>query len=198
MCIIQHIYIFNIMGRYYCGDIEGKFWVGLQGSDDIEELVSVTPHIYYCWKVCGCLAEIDSDEYCKDCYKTKEEHIENVVEEEDYEDEMLYMEECSQGYSLDKETHYEELKNNMEELRKKIPTLILDEFDKIEQSDKLLNAFTGVFDNSSKVIQDYFGGIPQLGPEKRMLLQIIARYNLGLQLEYCLRTTDSCDINCEY
>ena len=59
-------------------------------------------------------------------------------------------------------------------------------------------AFTGVFDNTSEVVSNYFGGIPQLGPEKRMVLQIIARYNLALQIEYCLRTKDSCNVNCEY
>ena len=108
------------------------------------------------------------------------------------------MEDSSQGYSLDKDIHYDELKKNMEELRKKIPEIILNEFDKIEQTDKLLNAFTGVFDNTSEVVSNYFGGIPQLGPEKRMVLQIIARYNLGLQIEYCLRTSESCHVNCEY
>jgi hypothetical protein len=186
------------MGRFYDGDIEGKFWFGIQDSNDIEELVSVTPYIYYSWKVCGCAAEVDSDEYCKGCYMSKEEHIEDAVENEEYEDEMLYMEDSSQGYCLDKDTHYDELKKNMEELRKKIPEIVLNEFDKIEQNDKLLNAFTGVFDNTSEVVSNYFGGLPQLGTEKRMILQIIARYNIGLQIEYCLRTSESCNVNCDY
>ena len=186
------------MGRFYDGDIEGKFWFGVQDSSDIENLISITPHVYFSWKVCGCSTDNDNDEYCKDCYASKEEHIEDAVENEEYEDEMLYIEDCAQGYSLDKDTHYDELKNNMEELRKKIPEQILNEFDKIEQTDKLLNAFTGVFDNTSEVVSNYFGGIPQLGPEKRMVLQIIARYNLALQIEYCLRTKESCNVNCEY
>ena len=29
------------MGRFYSGDIEGKFWVGVQDSDDIENLVNI-------------------------------------------------------------------------------------------------------------------------------------------------------------
>ena len=75
---------------------------------------------YYSWKVCNCSAEIDSANYCRDCYDCIREHIEAAVEEEEYDDECLHYEECSQGYSLDKATHYEELKKNMEDLRKKI------------------------------------------------------------------------------
>ena len=31
------------MGRFYDGDIEGKFWFGVQDSSDIENLISITP-----------------------------------------------------------------------------------------------------------------------------------------------------------
>jgi hypothetical protein len=97
------------MGRFYDGDIQGKFWFGVQDSDDIENLVNVKSGMYYGWRVCNCFAEIDCHEYCKDCYDSKEAHIESAIEEEEYEDECLYYEECTFGYSLDKDTHYEEL-----------------------------------------------------------------------------------------
>ena len=29
------------MGRFYSGDINGKFWFGIQGSGDIGELLNV-------------------------------------------------------------------------------------------------------------------------------------------------------------
>ena len=186
------------MGRFYNGDIEGKFWFGVQDSDDVENLVTVNAYVYYSWKICNCVAEIDAYNYCNQCYDSISEHIEAAVKDEEYEDEHLYYEEITQGYSLDKETHYDELKKNMEDLRKKIPEEIIQEFDKIEQTDKILDAFTGVFDNISKVVSNYFGGLPQLGDENRMLVKIVARYTLGYQIEYCLRTTDDCNINCEY
>ena len=186
------------MGRYYDGDIQGKFWFGVQDSDDVKNLVNIESDDYYNWKVCNCVAEINDYKYCNNCYGNISEHIEAASIEEEYEDECLYYEESSHGYSLDKATHYDELKKNMVELRKKIPEIIINEFDKIEQTDKLLDAFTGVFDNTTKVISNYFGGIPQLGPNKRMLLKIVSRYTLGTQIEYCLRTTDSCYITCEY
>ena len=51
------------MGRFYSGDIEGKFWFGVQDSNDIENLVNITPNIEYAWKACNCFAEIDDEEY---------------------------------------------------------------------------------------------------------------------------------------
>ena len=182
------------MGRFYDGDIQGKFWVGVQGSCDIERLVNIQPCVYYSWKVCDCVAEIDDDDYCRQCYETKEEHIEAAIEYENYEDECLYHEECSQGYSLDKSTHYEELVATMENLKKEIPEEILKEFETIEQNDKILDAFTGVFRNMNDII------IRVLENEKdrHNARILVARYTLGFQIEYCLRTTDECNINCEY
>ena len=37
------------MGRFYSGDIEGKFWFGVQSSGDVENLVTITPHTFYSW-----------------------------------------------------------------------------------------------------------------------------------------------------
>ena len=34
------------MGRFYHGDIEGKFWFGIQDSDDIKNLVHMESYIY--------------------------------------------------------------------------------------------------------------------------------------------------------
>ena len=34
--------------------------------------------------------------------------------------------------------------------------------------------------------------------EKKDLAVLVARYTLGYQIEYCLRTTDMCNVNCEY
>ena len=66
------------MGRYYYGDIEGKFWVGVQSSGDICELIDIEPNNTYLWKICLCSADICSQDnvlslYCKDCYKSRDE-----------------------------------------------------------------------------------------------------------------------------
>jgi hypothetical protein len=191
------------MGRFYDGDIQGKFWFGIQDSDDVENLVTIKGNTDYSWKACNCCAEVDED-YCRQCYETKEEHIEAAVEAGEYDDECLHYEDNSQGYSLDKGTHYEELLTNMENLKKEIPEEIIKEFEKIEQNDKILDAFTGVFDQThpivNKVNDDFVFGETVFGEKtkKKNLAELVARYTLGFQIEYCLRTTDSCNINCEY
>lgn len=178
------------MGRFYDGDIQGKFWFGVQGSYDIECLVNVTPVTYYSWHVCNCVAEIDWQNYCNQCYDSKEAHIDSAIEEEEYEDESLYYEDCTIGYSLDKETHYEELLKSMADLKKKIPEEIIAEFEKIEQNNDILDAFTGVFNHTHQILNKR-DDLPE------NLSELVARYTLGYQIEYCLRTTDSCNVSCE-
>ena len=91
------------MGRFYHGDIEGKFWFGIQDSGDIENLITISPQVYYSWRVCNCVAEIDTSDYCNDCYESKEEHEASVIEEEgENDDGCLYYEEQSISYILDK------------------------------------------------------------------------------------------------
>jgi len=188
------------MGRFYHGSIEGKFWFGIQSSDDISNLVTITHVQQYSWKSCNCCAEINMDNfsedmYCNDCYESKEEHEASVIEEEgENDDDCLYYEEQSISYHLDKDTHYDELKQNMDILRSKIDTKVIDEFDKIEQNDKILDAFTGVFDNSLKKLNE----IQKEKDENKEYIALVARYTLGYQLEYCLRTTeDDCYVYCE-
>ena len=186
------------MGRFYDGDIQGKFWFGIQDSDDINKLVTITEQVYYSWKCCNCSAEIELSSFCKDCYESKDEHIEAAIEEENYEDESLYYEDNCMGYSLDKETHYEELVKNMELLKKEIPEEIINEFDKIEQNDKILDAFTKVFDKTHEIVNKLNDDFVYSDTEKRRIAILVARYTIGYQIEYCLRTTDSCQVNCEY
>jgi hypothetical protein len=194
----------NNMGRFYDGDIQGKFWFGIQDSNDVENLVTIDPNTYYSWKACNCVAEIDDDNYCRQCYNSVDEHIELAIEAEEYEDKCLYYEDCCQGYTIDKCTHYEELLTNMEKLKKEIPEEIIKEFENIQQTDNILDAFTGVFDKThpliNKVNDDFVFGETVFGEKtkKKNLAELVARYTLGYQIEYCLRTTDSCNINCEY
>jgi hypothetical protein len=183
------------MGRCYYGDIEGKFWVAIQSSDDVENLVSVEPYNFYSWKVCDCRAEIDDYDYCTDCYESIDDHIEQAIEEDEYEDKCLYYEEGYNGYSIDKDIHYNELMDSMTRLKSNLPNKIIEEFDKIEQTDQILNAFSGVFNDSLKVLDIITFNNED---EKVSQLRLLARYTLGYQIEYCLRTTGSCNIQCEF
>jgi len=184
------------MGRFYHGDIEGKFWFGIQDSDDIRNLVDMKSYIYYSWHVCDCVAEIDKDnnkhKYCKYCYESQEDHIKDAIENDCYEDSCLYYEDYTVGYSLDKSTHYEELCISMDKLKLEIKDEIINAFDKLEQNDDILDAMTGVFNDIHGSIKNVYND-----DYNKSHLELIARYTLGYQIEYCLRTTDTCNINCE-
>ena len=185
------------MGRFYSVDISGKFWFGVQSSDDISELVSYIPINNYIWKSCGCYVDEDIPEgkYCKGCYESLDSHILQVEEEDDYEDGLLYMEEQNINYELDKDTHYAELVDSMNKLKLTIHPDIINEFDKIEQNDKILDAFTGVFNHIFEYMNKNI--TYDDNNEKHKACVLVARYTLGYQIEYCLRTTGTCSIQCE-
>jgi hypothetical protein len=180
------------MGRYYNGAIEGKFWFGIQCSDDIENLITIKKNISYMWKGCGCYVENIKNNYCIDCYKSHTEHKTDIDSEEN---ECLYLESDIFSYSLNKKLHYNELKKNMEALKLKITPNILNGFDKIEQNDKILNAYTGIFDKSLELLNNI-----ENKKEMNELSVFVARYTLGYQLEYCMRTNteDTFIVYCEY
>ena len=183
------------MGRYYYGDIEGKFWVGVQSSGDICELIDIEPNNAYLWKVCLCSADVSSQDdvlsqYCKDCYKSRDEHIQAALDEgEDDDNDTLYFEDNFIGFNIEKSTHYQELLDSMEKIKQLIPHDIIQSFENIEQTDDILNAFTGVFDTTHKLINNT--------DNLRETEVLIARYTLAYQIEYCLRNNDSCQVSCE-
>lgn len=68
------------MGRFYTGDISGKFWFGVQASDDADHF-GVEGEVICRWYGCGCEVEcFHNDSYCEDCYNSLEEHIEDAKE----------------------------------------------------------------------------------------------------------------------
>jgi len=85
----------------------------------------------------------------------------------------------------------------MSELKKEINDEIIEEFDKIPQDDNILDAFTGVFDNSLKLLNSLNKEI-QEKQEKKKLETLVARYTLGYQIEYCLRKNETCNVSCEF
>ena len=70
------------MGRYYNGDIEGKFAFGVQSSDTMDKFGAVSvDSIKYIG--CGC-NYIENEDYCQECYDSKEEHTNVLIENEEY------------------------------------------------------------------------------------------------------------------
>jgi hypothetical protein len=83
----------------------------------------------------------------------------------------------------------------MNKLKSRMNEDFINEFDKIEQNEKILNAFSGVFNKACSIIDDMKF---ENNEEQKTVCELAARYTLGYQIEYCLRTTDSCNILCEY
>ena len=178
------------MGREYGGDIEGKFWFGVQGSDDIGNLVNIEPLPQsLTWHGCGCTVDFDekNDLYCKNCYESKEAFLDEMGEDFD---EDPYFEEQVIVYQLYEE-HLDELKETMENLEKEIDPRIIAEFKKIDKD--MSNAFEGIFKPVSEVINQ----VLKEKEETKNNTEIIARYTLGQQIKQCLEKKGSCTICCE-
>ena len=115
------------MGRYYDGDIEGKFHFGIQSSDDIENLIENIDHEHeYEWITCGCNVESNEDKrrnYCNDCYSSQEEHKQEILKNEDegcIHNGCLYIEGNFIYYSIQKKDNYENLLISMKKLEESL------------------------------------------------------------------------------
>ena len=174
------------MGRDYSGSIEGKFWFGIQPSNDIENLINIQanePKLL--WIGCNCYVEDEKDEYCKDCYDSKEAFLDEMGEEfeGDPYDELPEI-----SYNITDDS-LEDLCDALTTLEKEIDPRIIAEFKKIEGD--MSNAFNGVFNQVNEIVEIL------LKENKNMNLQIIARYGLGLQIKQCLEKNGSCGLYCE-
>ena len=61
------------MGRYYTGNISGKFWFGIQSSYDPQNLGCTYSNVYE-YQLCGCICDDKNISYCMNCYDNEEEH----------------------------------------------------------------------------------------------------------------------------
>ena len=176
------------MGRYYWGDIEGKFWFGVQSSSDVENLINITAQPgSLVWHGCGCVVDFDqkNDTYCKDCYESKEDFLDEMGE--DFEGDP-YDELPEISYDISDDS-LEDLCDALTTLEKEIDPKIVTEYKKIDGD--MSNAFSGVF----KQVDELVGII--LKEKENMDLQVIARYGLGLQIKQCLEKNGSCALYCE-
>ena len=76
------------MGRYYWGSIEGKFWVAVQPSSDIENLVNCEYQQHYCWDHQRLQKKCTLD--CGDTWKDVEsDYHDDTWKDVDYDDNSL-------------------------------------------------------------------------------------------------------------
>lgn len=183
------------MGRFYNGDITGKFWFGIQESNDISNLIDINyiPELF--WKICNCGANPLTTNYCNICFSSNKEHMNKIIEENEYDDRLMYYEQSVVTYEIDKELYYNELNTNMNKLKLKIPAIIIDSFDNIQHNDDILNAFTGVFDHIIEILNNIKN--TEQTEDINILSGLVARYIIGFQIQYYLKNHDHCTIYCE-
>jgi len=70
------------MGRYYYGDIEGKFWFGVQCTDCMESYGAYFQGNECVFGSCSCYVngEDDGTDFCHDCFDSLEEHLKAIEE----------------------------------------------------------------------------------------------------------------------
>lgn len=171
------------MGRYYSGSIEGKFWFGIQGSNDIENLINIQanePKLL--WIGCNCYIEDENDEYCKDCYDSLEDFLDK--EEEDIENGIHFYEDNEISYDVD-ESYLQELKNALETIEKTFDDHLKELCNKLPNN--LQNAFDGHFNEI----------ITYVSEKENKPLGKIATYCLGRQIKACLENEGQCSLYCE-
>lgn len=183
------------MGRFYYGDIEGRFWFGVQDSDDISNLINIKYISSYSWKCCDCCADIKYDKYCSECYNSYEEHKEKISEDElcDIVDGILYYQDNNISYDIYKDEHYDELLNSLKSLEIQLSYKVMQEISNIDYDDKLLNTFEKSFEKTEIVFKEEVKN----GTLDQSHTSILARYILGTQIKYCLEKNDYCSIICE-
>ena len=193
------------MGRYYDGDIEGKFHFGIQSSDDIENLIENIDHEHeYEWITCGCNVEFKEDKsrnYCNDCFSSYEEHKQEILKHEDegcIHNGCLYIEGNFIYYSIQKKDHYENLLTSMKKLEESLGNDIIILFQEIEKEESVVDGLSSVYEKIHTFLHHY---LDSLNDEEKVgkYLKIFARYKLGFQIKHVLEKegSDSCFVSCE-
>ena len=178
------------MGRYYSGDISGKFWFGVQCSADGENFGGKIDR-YETYACCGCRYEYDilmdrgrDKEYCRNCYDSHEEHLKQV-KNDGFEDILVESQSFDMVFDGDQ---LKEVQEHIAELDKTALKFIKD-FTMDAKSD---------YEYDFEVVNKYIYGDSdfndKVSNQERVL---IARWCLAKQVEQCLIDNGGCTFNCD-
>jgi hypothetical protein len=178
------------MGRYYSGDIEGKFWFGTQDSTDASNF-GVDPLVQYDYQGCQCCATDDVDDcqteeeltalYCSSCYDSMEDHLEKTEEDRQGSDKTYY--EGNEVYYHFQESHLDTLKKALGKLEKKVG--------------KYMAHFVIVDKTADFGGVQYEYHLPEGVTLKKGEQELLARLCLGRQILFCVEKYGSCGFHAE-
>jgi len=191
------------MGRYYYGQISGKFWFGIQNSDDATNFGVDYKYIYN-YYACNCQIydEIDVDDdvddgannvhdkiYCIDCYSSYEEHIQAIIEEgiEIEDDECDKTTKNNTWYKSTSEIEFHFDKSHIDLVEKHIK-ILEDAVGKY-----MIESFKIIDEDDDEITYDYTMPINISSSE----IELLARLCLGKQILYCLHKNESCCFSAE-
>jgi hypothetical protein len=178
------------MGRYYWGDIEGKFWFACQSSNDVENICCITCFPTYFYRGCDCIKNNGDEDYCTNCYEDFEEHQQKLEIDSQNEDpfvkgdKLWYENESIIKYYIELEDLHE-IQESIEELNDIIGQYIeVLTFKKEDKGYEYDFEFTYAYKNLESDVQK---------PKDKL----IARYCLARQIELCLLKKGECSMTCE-
>jgi len=185
------------MGRYYTGDICGKFWFGIQSSDDPENF-GAELYFEYTFFGCGCCATdyINDDKpYCQADYTSFKDQMDKTKEDRYYykdedKNKMFYNSSDEDKnrtfYKSSDEVRYEFSKNDLLSVTETLNTLE-------EKYAKFIQEY--------KIKDDEDEGIGYNMKTTNNLSQddlvYVARLCLGRQIKYCLEKKGKCSFFAE-
>lgn len=143
------------MGRFYNGNINGKFWFGVQSSDDISNLINLNYKEVFQWFGCNCTLQDEDEfqnEYCDICYNSKDEFMADAIYEMSESDVKPYYTVEQITYDITADEHLQQLEASLLKLEKKIHKSIIDAFKEITEDTS--DAFNGVFENVFKIYDE--------------------------------------------
>lgn len=172
------------MGRYYSGQISGKFWFGIQSSDDASNF-GVKHRTLFSYFLCNCGCENKSISYCNDCYGSYEEHRQAIIDDEENDLEFnkrrknLWRKDESEIYYTFKKRHIKKVEQIVKDLDKEVGQYIIG---------------YNIKDENDEIEYDYENIDDTIDKDK---MELLARFCLGRQILYCLKKHYTCTFYAE-
>lgn len=174
------------MGRYYSGNIAGKFWFGVQDSTDARNIGGKVDMLYQ-YVSCGCGVEDLNNLYCKECYADFDEHFNDALENEDFEEDeeeqKVLTRESSELQSFFKGEQFEEVRGHIADLEKVVSKFVKS-FTMNAESD---------YEYELKLHEEYEGAncgfTDKITHEE---IELLARWCLAKQVEKCIIDKGEC------
>lgn len=170
------------MGRYYYGDIKGKFWTAIQSSYDGVTLGGICSDNLLLYYPCDCQV-VEGNKYCNDCFESFDQAFEQAISDgyiyedanSELENVLIYESDCIEitfeGNKL------EELQIHISQLYEKvghyIKDFVIDKNDDYEYNINLIH-----------------NNIPEVQ------LELISRWCLAKQIEQCIIDKGECVFEC--